>query len=807
MNRLHVFIIMFITVLAAVSLTSAEEPSAQTGNPPVVGIVIKGLRKISEEEVRKRISIKVGEPYNVMATDRDFTNLWNFRAPDKPNPYPFIDISINPVPAEGGVVVEYTFRERPFIDKINWEYLDDGKPAEQHYLKPHNYEDLPRLAGTPYVESAISTAVQAIKKSYHKRGFHEVKVDAQITPSTGEPESYPSKTDISFVITEGSRQIVKRVRIEGNTAYSDKELLNFMQSDNIKQVYTDGVDMEGWLLYQNELAEFLEIYYRSAGFLDAKAVVHEPYMYRQRKNLSLWELVLEIKEGPRYRIGNLTFDGNKYLTGKQLVEALPLDKLPYYSEDMETAIRKIIAQRYGNDGRIFSDVAVTRPFNDDHTVDLNFKIYEDNVRKIHLIEPRGNRITRDDVIRRQFALKPGETYDTRLLNRTMKNLANTRFFKNVIPRPFPVGDDQVDLMFDLEEGSFGAFSIAGSYISDQGFVGELKLRWDNFDLFAPKKGFRGGGQRFELSLDNGVYDQIKLEFAEPYFLNQPLTFTFSAYDTTLSAGREWTEDRTGVEISLNKRISLNQYERQYFVSGLSFKRLDVGISDIDATVDPFHPIYSELGLHTICLIGGNLELDFIDRPQLPTSGWRTRVWGELADNVLGGEKEFYRYGVDTSVFIPLFKDSRGAPNVLSLHAEAKWADSFGDTATVPVYEKFYAGGVFDVRGYRYRSLGPRFPDDPTGDPVGGKFYLVGNLEVLIPIQPEHFIGVLFCDTGNVWDSASDFDPTDMRTSIGFGFRIEPLGVIPISLFWSRPLNPESGDELDRFSISLGTFFF
>ncbi|MBN1808718.1 MAG: outer membrane protein assembly factor BamA [Planctomycetes bacterium] len=791
--------VLFLLV-AMVSASAGE--STSDSRPVVSGIVIKGLRKISEEAVRKRIGMRIGEPYNPSQADRDFLTLWNFAD----NKFPFTNITINPLFSDAGVVVEYQFRERPTVVGIQYEYLEDGQPTTYHVLKPRHYAGTGTLVRAPFNEQEIAKAVEGIRLSYIKKGFTDVSVDTRVSPAASEPESYPERVVVTFLITEGPRRVVKKVRFIGNTAFSDRELLKHLRSSEMRDVYTDGVDIDGWLHYENELARAVEIFYRSRGFLDATVSVGEPGLAPTVVENPYWVLLLEITEGYRYRIGKVSIEGNKVIPSDKLMDILRLHDFPYYSQDTEDILRAVLTQRYGDDGRVFSNVRAKPVFHDDCSVDITFSIWEDAIRKVRLIEPRGNRITRDDVIRREFALKPGDTYDRRLLQRTMENLAHTRFYKMVYPRPFPVGDDEVDLMFDITEGDFGKFSLAGTYVTGQGFLGTLALRWDNFDLFAPRKGFRGGGQQFELSLDRGSIDRVQLNFVEPYFLGYPVSLGFNAYDKTLTAGREYTEERTGAKLSFGKRSSLSRYNRRFLVSSVYVERQDVGISEIDASVDPGHPIWSEEGRFTLASLGGSFELDFVDRPQLPTSGWRTKLWGEVDGLVAGGEKEFLKYGASFGAFVPLFKTSSGADNVLSFKVQADWAEPFGDTLEVPVYERYTAGGIFTVRGYDYRSLGPRYPDDPSGDIVGGNFRFIGNVEFLFPLVPEHWIGVLFFDAGNVWADYEDFDPDDIRTSIGFGFRIEPLGLLPITLFWSRTLNDQPGDETEVFSFSLGTWF-
>ena len=131
------------------------------------------------------------------------------------------------------------------------------------------------------------------------------------------------------------------------------------------------------------------------------------------------------------------------------------------------------------------------------------------------------------------------------------------------------------------------------------------------------------------------------------------------------------------------------------------------------------------------------------------------------------------------------------------------ADAYGDSDSVPIFERFFAGGAKTIRGYDERQVGPL--DSVTEDPIGGESMLVGNIEYTIPLM--EFIKVaVFFDTGNVWADIGDFGSGNFYSGTGLGLRVKtPVG--PINLDYGYPLNDEPGEEERSgkfyFSVSRG----
>ena len=128
-------------------------------------------------------------------------------------------------------------------------------------------------------------------------------------------------------------------------------------------------------------------------------------------------------------------------------------------------------------------------------------------------------------------------------------------------------------------------------------------------------------------------------------------------------------------------------------------------------------------------------------------------------------------------------------------------DKYDNTNRVPTYERFYTGGSSTVRGYRERYIGPM---GTSYDPIGGNSLLVFNLELTFPLLPL-IRGAAFCDAGNVWTGANDWELGTLKKGVGFGVRIKtPFG--PVKLDYGFALNSESYEDDSRFHFSMGGFF-
>jgi outer membrane protein insertion porin family len=128
--------------------------------------------------------------------------------------------------------------------------------------------------------------------------------------------------------------------------------------------------------------------------------------------------------------------------------------------------------------------------------------------------------------------------------------------------------------------------------------------------------------------------------------------------------------------------------------------------------------------------------------------------------------------------------------VLEFRLQLGVINDYGGSETVPIFERFFAGGADTIRGYKERRVGPK--DALTNDPVGGESVMVFNTEYTVPIA-DFLKGAAFFDVGNVWERMGDFLSEGFKSGAGAGVRVKtPFG--PVRLDYGWPINPDRNER-------------
>jgi outer membrane protein insertion porin family len=453
---------------------------------------------------------------------------------------------------------------------------------------------------------------------------------------------------------------------------------------------------------------------------------------------------------------------------------------------------------YFDRGYIFAKVQETVSI-DSQTgrVDVSYSIVENEIGFVNKIKIRGNIKTKDIVIRRELRIYPGERFDGEKLRRSKQRLENLGFFEEV---SYDTEDTDIpnrkDLIVDVKEAKTGTFSFGGGYSTVDEFIGFVEIEQRNFD-WKNFPYFTGDGQDLKLRASFGTLsDSYILSFTEPWFLDYPVSFGFDLYrerhERESDVGYGYDEKRTGGDLRLGKELT------EYLRGDLTYRYDTIEISGVreDATQD----LKKEEGKNSISSMEFSLTQDKRDNRFLPTTGYLLTGSVQVAGGPFSGDKDFLKFFGRGSKYFPLWLNS-----VLELRLRLGIADAYGDSEDVPIYERFFAGGAYTIRGYEERKIGPY--DRITKDPLGGNSLLIGNIEYTYPLF-DFLRTAVFFDSGNVWEKTSDLGSGGFKSSFGFGLRLKtPLG--PISLDYGIPLNKEPGEDKKsngRFHFSVGYGF-
>jgi outer membrane protein insertion porin family len=441
-------------------------------------------------------------------------------------------------------------------------------------------------------------------------------------------------------------------------------------------------------------------------------------------------------------------------------------------------------------------------------MDLEFKIDEGQKSYIERIEIRGNNKTKDRVIRRELAVSPGEMFDMVRVQLSKQRLEGLQYFEKVDVRPEPTDvPNRKNLVIGVDEKNTGNLSVGAGFSSVDSLVGFAEVTQGNFDLFHPPN-FTGGGQKMRLRIQLGTQRQdYLLSFIEPWFLGRKLALGVDLYRRQLnfqSLESLYDESRTGGHLSLTRALGSD-----FLIGSVGYRLEQVGIrfngnnstnsypTDLPGLPAPQSippDLLAESGDSLVSKIETSLAYDTRNSTTLPNKGQRTEFIIELA-GPFGGSKNYYKLDLKTHwYFRGLFTG-----HVMELLGGTGVADSYGSTDMVPFYDRYYLGGLYSARGFRYRSISPRQEQYGSKEPVGGDTYWFGSAEYSLPII-DRLRFALFYDIGNVMYNPYTFNWKDYNSNWGLGLRLNlPIG--PLRLDYGIPIHH------DRYNGGSGRFQF
>ncbi|TDJ55972.1 MAG: outer membrane protein assembly factor BamA [Planctomycetota bacterium] len=754
------------------------EDTDDLADRPISQIDVVGLKRVSEQLVRNQLRTAVGDPYDpdtVSADVKLLTRLGEFS---------HVDAQIM-LALDGTVQLLYVLVEASIIAEV--QVVGNKLISDQDLLA------VTRITrGLPRDDFLIENAKRAIEAKYRERGHY-------LTTVTIDESELDESGILFFRVIEGPRVRVKAIEFQGNTAFTDDTLHAETDTRTSVPLFRRGeLDEEQLRSDVNAIADF----YRARGYMDVRV----DRTVELSPDESEVKITFLIAEGRRYTLSSVRTqpDRLQVFSTAQIESMLVIKPGDVYVRQKINASTQRVQDAYGLLG--YLDVRVTATelrSSEAPEVDLLLTITEGARTKVGTIEITGNFLTKDHVVRRHFrGLKPGRPFDSREIDKTIERLRQTRLFGDVnisILDPDPANPGYRDVLVEVREANTGSVNFGIAAGSDSGFFGEFSIVQRNFDIadtpesfseLVAGRAFRGGGQRFSMTLrpGNEIF-QYLISWTDPNIFDSDFSLNVSAQffsrEFRTEGTRLYDENRVSVPFSIGRR--LGEYWEYAISGGYEVVKLD--------NINPTAPVdvFEAAGPDTLVSLALRFVRSTVTTFRRPDRG--TRFVGSIRQ--FGGDYTFTKITGDYTVFLTPYRDAMGRAQILKLTGRLGYV--VGDA---PLYERFYLGGR-SFRGFEFRTISPKGLDlagGQTTDPVGGDWMMFLGAQYEIPLLKESITVVGFIDSGTVTDKVGF---SEYRITVGAGLRmyIQQFGPVPIALDFGFPISSQDGDEKEVFSFS------
>ncbi len=815
MNKWLVAAVASLLCLPPVGLVA----QGQGETPEIVERVeILNNRYLQKETLLFYISTKPGDRLDPERLRKDFRRLWDTGFLD--------DLAVEVLDGQQGKVVRFRIVERKRIQIVDYRGSKELDTSDIEEALRENDSD---IRTDSFYDPAKARRVESIIKMMLEtkgRPFGKATHEAKNIGGSGQ--------QLSFVIDDGPRAKIKEIEFEGNEVFSDSELrgqLKKMKPSGFwnlswlggKTTYTEEKWLGGAQDPQGDRGR-LEDFYLNHGYVTVR--IGQPRIEYsdgksgtfKKKPVKWMKIVIPVDEGDQYRLGDLTFEGLTVIKEDFVREFIKLRSGEVYNESKFKKAYEKLRELYGTLGYFQWTGATERtPDAERKVVDVVVRMEEDLQYFVGQITFVGNETTKDKVIRREVFMNEGSVFNTEALKMSVQRINQLGYFKPIegAPdiRPNPDEENKVDVTFQVEEQNRNQFTFGGGVSGLEGTFINASFSTTNF---------LGAGETFAIYVQSGRRTKnYSLSISEPYFLDRPITAGINVFKreiTYLSFGNTtgFTQSTTGFSVTGGRHVG--RWSRAF----LNYAYEVIEISEVDAADfnDPFFPgfgrgtggaipigsidpqFFGDLGKRTESRITPNLVYNTVNNPFTPTRGRRHTATFQVAGGPLGGTVSYFRPNFETIVYIPLL--SRIS---LGLRTQVAWIKPYGDTRTLPLYQRYFIGGETQVRGYQIRSIGPT---DSAGRALGGNKLLLFNAEYYYDVfGPLRML--LFFDAGQAFLEGERMRLNELRISYGVEARfVMPVLNVPFRLIYAINPNRSAFEELyvpaSTFKFAVGTTF-
>ena len=808
MSKLKSFKLFFLGIFLTINLSAFDEFL-------VSDIRIIGLQRVSIGSIFNVIPIGVGDKINTRKSSDITKSLFSTEQ--------FDDIQI----ARDGNTLIISVVERPSISGIE---ISGNKALKTEQLL-ESLDGVGIKEGEVYKRSTLEKVKSELVRSYSSNGRYGADVEIE------EIKQPRNRLEIKIEVDEGKSAKIEKINIIGNEIYTNEELLDgFELSEGSFFSFLNNDNAYSREKLQGDI-ESLESFYKDRGYLKFSIESTQISLSRDMKEIFI---NFNVSEGDKYTIsdaeviGEIPFDSDVY---EQVLGSI---KDVTYSQSQITAIEDFFLNILGNRGYAFAEVTGSPEVEENSKeVKIIFNIQSGKktyTRKILFI---GNNVTQDHVLRREMRQFEGAWSSDNLIESGKIRLERLGYFKQVDVEtiPVPSSDDQVDIIYTVEEETTG--SVGGNVgYSDFGLMLGFNLQEQNF---------LGSGNTVGIGINKNVYSETyNLSFLDPFATKDAISLGYNLYYRKTDYGKynvaNYLSNSNGLGLQVGYPIS----DSQRLNLGLTYDR-----TNIDIGTQPAREIWDFINAEGSVFETLNAQLSWqrvtLNRGMFPTNGSSTMV--SFSSTIPGGDIDYSRFIIRQKYYEPI---SRGL--VFGFNLELGYLRPFGDTEETPFFQNFYAGGPRSLRGFESNTLGPRSTESPCYEfnysegtcpnlidtdsdgildtpyynpyanseynkrvSIGGNIKVEGSLQLIFKLpfieDQRSMRSAFFFDFGNVFsDNCKDYQfncykPSvkDLRYSYGVGVTwITGFG--PMSFAIAKPTNAGRYEETKQFQFTVGNVF-
>jgi outer membrane protein assembly complex protein YaeT len=746
----------------------AERPMKALASPlagkdlPVGSIELEGRLGLSEPEIRRKIKLAEGKPFDFYRYQESIDQI---RTLYRRNHYLSYNLASSKEAREGQLNVIFRIDSGP---KVYLRYFGAKIP------KRIRKDIIDMWIGTSFGPLVTEDIKHRLRLHLLKKKYYQATIEAY------EESSREGERLIAFQIHKGLKYKEADMKLEGNRLLSESRLLSFLKKNHlVNSVFVD----------PQQVRKSLEDFYAQNGFLRARAFLSKIQFDRERKTV---HIQFQIEEGASFKIGELRVNRSQFFGPERLIgetgirqgDSVSLDKF----EEAAYRIKEIYKRKGFNDVRVTSTIKIDK---EEGVVDLVFDIEENQQAIIGAIQISGNSITRKKVILRELSFKEGDEVNFRSINETRKSLYDLGIFERVSIELVPLSQAQgrSSQRDEIQTDAIKLYCAEIDVVEFRPYRLRYGLQYDTESSFGGSsnlinRNFLGRAQllgtSFRLNRDER---DLRAFLRSPYFFSKRINTEFYTF-INRSIKPSFTVDRLG--FTFQQQV---EFKRGFILSyNYTFERNHTFGRGVEETPGSGEKI-------NVCTLNIGLMRDTRDNILNPSRGMFFSQNIGYAPKLLGSDVRFIRYFGQYYAF-------RKISDLLVYAFGIRIGLIRGWDEDIIPSERFFAGGGTTIRGFGKNEVGPKHPE--TGLAAGGEAVFIFNQELRLPIYKK-LSGVLFADVGNVYSKVSGFDPFEVREVVGFGLRYQtPFALLRFD--WGFKLDRHPGETLSEIFFSIGQAF-